>query len=512
MSCASALTWGSLAAAVLLLGVPAYLADASDARRLGFYGHDYENNLCGQVGWHAGAPHRDLRSRPFMYWMNASTPVCVRSCPRLADELVCEYPYESSPVHVQRSHLGTRCHAQQRTHAKFLTCFPEAPSASRTADLWLSRHTLDQLAADTLQSSGVILGCWFAAVLSSMLVMILLYLVPQTTLMLSLLGALALAPAHALLLLPYAEAQLAAAKLPALRGAGISLGDVATAQLHYGAGWLALCVVVLLVLMLAFKARRAPVAAALVAASRVALSASPVLFALPLYVCLAVGAAFCSWITATIYLAAPAAPSAPAGGAHGGGGGDASEMWPALLLAPIWISALLIAWEYMAVAGVVCCWYRDERLAGTAGAAAGRVRRQWPLWRSGWLALGRHTGSLGVGALLLPLGAVVRLLVPQEGSAPRRDASPVPRALLGAVQGCLRCATLCVRPVHGAALVQLVLHGPIASRRYGDAMEEPYDGESFLSAGAAVCRRHRRSRAPSVASAPMRRTARARPY
>ena len=53
---------------------------------------------------------------------------------------------------------------------------------------------------------------------------ILLYLAPQTTVFLSLLAALVLAPAFALVLLPHAETKLAAARLPALRGAAVSLG------------------------------------------------------------------------------------------------------------------------------------------------------------------------------------------------------------------------------------------------------------------------------------------------
>lgn len=169
--CSTQLGGVAFAAAAIVIAVPAFFSDSSDARRMGFYGRDYEQNLCGQVGWRAGSFHRDLRGRPFMYFLNATTSLCVRKCPTLADEMICEYPYDSSPVHIQKSHFGTRCHAQQRTHARFLTCFPEAPSAALPADLWLSSHIIDQLAADTLQSSGLILGCWFAAGLSSMLIL-----------------------------------------------------------------------------------------------------------------------------------------------------------------------------------------------------------------------------------------------------------------------------------------------------------------------------------------------------
>ena len=196
----------------------------------------------------------------------------------------------------------------------------------------------------------------------------------------SLLAALALAPAHVLLLLPYAEARLSAARLPALRGAATSGADAAVATADLAAGWLALGAVVLLVIAVAFKARRAPVSAALVAASRISLAASTVLFLLPLYVATAIGSAFCMWLSATIYVAAP---SAVGGGGDDGAYSLGGALWLALLLAPCWLGCVLRAWQYTTVAGVVCCWYSDGRLA----AAGGRRRRQWPLWRSGWLAL-----------------------------------------------------------------------------------------------------------------------------
>ena len=139
-------------------------ADPSDAARLGYYGEDYEGNLCGQTTIHAdGSRGRDLRSRPYAYWMNSSAAVCVRRCPRLADELACEYPFEAVPIAQQRQQLGSRCFSQIRTRPSFPACLPHQPAAAAAVDRWLSAHAVDQLAADTLQASAVILGCWTAA-------------------------------------------------------------------------------------------------------------------------------------------------------------------------------------------------------------------------------------------------------------------------------------------------------------------------------------------------------------
>ena len=71
----------AVAVAAASIALPALFADPSDAERIGFYGRDYEGSLCGQVAWRAGAPHRDLRGRPYMYWMNTTTAVCARACP-----------------------------------------------------------------------------------------------------------------------------------------------------------------------------------------------------------------------------------------------------------------------------------------------------------------------------------------------------------------------------------------------------------------------------------------------
>ena len=146
----------SIRAHSLSLSLPLPLplaADPSDAARLGYYGEDYEGNLCGQTTIHAdGSRGRDLRSRPYAYWMNSSAAVCVRRCPRLADELACEYPFEAVPIAQQRQQLGSRCFSQIRTRPSFPACLPHQPAAAAAVDGWLSAHAVDQLAAVTLQA------------------------------------------------------------------------------------------------------------------------------------------------------------------------------------------------------------------------------------------------------------------------------------------------------------------------------------------------------------------------
>lgn len=218
--------------AAVSLAVPSFLAEPDDAQRLGRFGYDYEGNLCGQ----ANVDGRNLRSLPFMYMMNSTASVCVPRCPNLADEIVCEYPYQAAPTPAKRSQLGRRCYNQRRTRPVFLACMPLAASASGPVDAWLSRHVLDQLAADTLQTSGVVLGCWCAAALCSFALLLLLLLAPQATILASLLATLALALAHGVLLLPYAATALAAARAPADRG-GIPISrELASATFSLSAG------------------------------------------------------------------------------------------------------------------------------------------------------------------------------------------------------------------------------------------------------------------------------------
>ena len=194
----------SLALSALLIGIPAYLADPSDAARLGFYGQDYEGNLCGHLAFRPdGSRARDMRARPFMYWLNATATVCVRRCPRLADELVCEYPFEAVPVERRRAQLGLRCFAQLRTRPSFPACLPYKPSAAAPIDRWLSTHAVDQLAADTLQASAVILGSWCAAGLASLVVLAGLVAAPRMTLGLTMVAILAITFSGAALLLPH---------------------------------------------------------------------------------------------------------------------------------------------------------------------------------------------------------------------------------------------------------------------------------------------------------------------
>ena len=72
----------SLLAAGSVIFVPAFFAESSDAVRIGYYGEDYEGNLCGQQAMLPdGTRGRDLRGRPFAYWLNTSSSICVHSCP-----------------------------------------------------------------------------------------------------------------------------------------------------------------------------------------------------------------------------------------------------------------------------------------------------------------------------------------------------------------------------------------------------------------------------------------------
>ena len=83
MSGFAALLFGGIL--LLVLGPPLFTDDA-DAERLGYFGRDYEGELCGQIG------RRDLRDRPFVYFLqphNLSSAVCVRACPLLADDRLC---------------------------------------------------------------------------------------------------------------------------------------------------------------------------------------------------------------------------------------------------------------------------------------------------------------------------------------------------------------------------------------------------------------------------------------
>ena len=137
--------------ALTALVTSALLADNDDARCLALFGRDYENHLCGQLG------KRDLRSRPFLYFLqpaNSSTAVCVHACPRLADDIICDYGYDGAAPSVQRAQLGQHCFGRLRTRAVFLSCMPTDPAAVGVADAWLSAHTWDQLAADMLQATN----------------------------------------------------------------------------------------------------------------------------------------------------------------------------------------------------------------------------------------------------------------------------------------------------------------------------------------------------------------------
>ena len=90
--------------------------------------------------------------------------------------------------------------------------------------------------------------------------------------------------------------------------------------------------------------------------------------------------------------------------------------------------------------------------------------------------------QLGSAALLLPLSAAWRLLLPDVGTAPRRDASPVSRIALTLAQRLLLAARTCAGRLHPGAIVQLVLSSEIAPRSSEIA---PRSAASQQGAGAA---------------------------
>ena len=470
MSGFAALLFGGIL--LLVLGPPLFTDDA-DAERLGYFGRDYEGELCGQIG------RRDLRDRPFVYFLqphNLSSAVCVRACPLLADELACDYAFEAAPTATKRGVLGRRCFAAHRTRAHSLACLPVDPALAATADAWMSRHVLDELAAQTLQASGVIFGAWAAAAAASVACLLLLRWLPHVTLLLLVLGALGLSVALAATLLSRGGAQYADARAPVIGGEAVCSREVAAAQLQEAAGWLALALPLLLVLALVPRARNAHLAAGVLDCAARPLAELPALSLLPLYLFVPISAALAGWFSTVVYLAAPSPFPAPQSAPSATG----VWLWPLALAFPIALGQLLLHWQYIAVAGAVAAWFHEPEHAAAAAAreraAAGRLgplatpptpdgapswRLRWALWRSGWLALGHHFGELAAAACLLPAAGGLKLLLPPVHAAPRRDASPYARAALGTIQGALRVLGCCCRNVDGGALVQLVLHGPI---------------------------------------------------
>ena len=278
---------GYLAAAIaaaVVLG-PGLTVSPEQVSTLGYYGSDYEHQLCGQLG------KRDMRRRAFTYYLqphNLSSGVCVSECPALADELICDYTYQQSET--KRSQHGKRCFAQLRTRASFLTCLPIDPGAASTVDAWLTAHTWDQIGADTLEASGVLFSCWCAAGLAGYLCLLGLRWLPRTTLFASLMGSLILAPAFGALLLSHGYDELASARQHATLGGAIITRDRRAAQAALAAGWVAVLSGVVLLVSLALRARHAPLAAAVLDAASHALQGLPAsLLLLPLYVAIATG-------------------------------------------------------------------------------------------------------------------------------------------------------------------------------------------------------------------------------
>jgi len=455
----------ALLAVAIVLG-PGMTVSPEAVRSLGYYGRDYEQQLCGQLGL------RELERRAFIYYMqphNLSSGVCVGVCPTLADELVCDYTYTQSEPGARRAQLGKRCFGQLRTRASFLACLPTDPGAASTIDAWLSAHAWDQIGADTLEASGVIFSCWCGAAVAGYLCLLGLRWLPRTTLFATLMSSLLLAPAFGALLLSHGYDGLAAARQHAALGGTVCTRDLQAAQAALIAGWVAVLTGVILLVSLSLRARHAPLAAATLDAAAHALRGLPATYLLlPLYVAVASGAVLVSWISS---LAAYAAPSAALGGtavggvtaAPGTGGpwawcGDGLWAWSAAPL--VWLLALLSAWEWSVVSGAVATWYAQRR------APLGAPRRtRAALWRSGCLALApAHVDQLGAAAVLLPLSAAWRVLLPDVGTSPRRDASPVSRLALSLAQRLLLAGRGLAERLHPGAIVQLVLHAEIAPR------------------------------------------------
>ena len=205
----------------------------------------------------------------------------------------------------QRAQLGSRCFAQLRTRPSFPACLPYKPAAAAPIDRWLATHAVDQLAADTLQASAVILGSWCAAGLASLVVLGGLVSAPRLTLVLSMASILLITFSGAAMLLPHGTHILAAARAPLQRQEALYWREEIPGFVQFSLGWAACAAVGLLVLTLWQRARHAPLAAALLATASRPLRDLPQLLIFPLYLFIAVGAPLTSWITAVVYLAAP---------------------------------------------------------------------------------------------------------------------------------------------------------------------------------------------------------------
>ena len=228
------LAWTAIVVAIGTLLVPAFLASERDAECLNFPGFDYERNRCG-----SRMQRRDLDTRPFLYWLqphNISSGVCVRSCPRLADELMCDYGYDSASIAVQRAQLGKRCFGQHRTRAIFLTCFPSDPLEVGLVDVWLSSHSSRQLTSDALQSSGILFNVWVLAVLAALALAIGMRWLPLGSLFVVLISALALSILCVDLLLPAGTSEVGDLNLALEQSEAVSAREVSAAHMLLAAG------------------------------------------------------------------------------------------------------------------------------------------------------------------------------------------------------------------------------------------------------------------------------------
>ena len=117
-------------------------------------------------------------------------------------------------------------------------------------------HAVDQLAADTLQASAVILGSWCAAGLASLVVLGGLVSAPRLTLVLSMASILLITFSGAAMLLPHGTHILAAARAPLQRQEALYWREEIPGFVQFSLGWAACAAVGLLVLTLWQRAQR----------------------------------------------------------------------------------------------------------------------------------------------------------------------------------------------------------------------------------------------------------------
>ena len=105
----------------------------------------------------AGRSNGATRDRPFVYFLQPLVGrLCARAAPRRRARGDCAF--EAAPTATKRA-CSAAAASRRTARAHSLTCLPVDPALAATADAWMSRHVLDELAAQTLRASGVT-GAW----------------------------------------------------------------------------------------------------------------------------------------------------------------------------------------------------------------------------------------------------------------------------------------------------------------------------------------------------------------